>query len=344
MMGDPEEDSRPVYEHLTRLTTDRGLFEHARHDVPRPEHGYCVDDVARALVVTVREPDQTPALAMLTETYLTFLESAVAGDGRVHNRMDTAGGWSDRPGLGDWWGRAIGGLGYAVAHAADPFQRTRAAYAFARAASRRSDHGRASAFAAIGAAEVLRGSPDADSARRLLADALSVLPLRPSSDWEWPEARMRYANAALCEALIAGGDALGRRDLVDRGLELLLFLLAVETGPSGDLSVTGSGGRGPGQSGPLWDQQGIEPAAIAAACSAASAVDPGWVWTDGVRRAWAWFTGANDHGIPLYDATTGAGYDGLHSTGRNENRGAESTIAALNTLQLARAHWVTGRA
>jgi hypothetical protein len=41
-------------------------------------------------------------------------------------------------------------------------------------------------------------------------------------------------------------------------------------------------------------------------------------------------------GIELFDRSTGAGYDGLNAGGRNENRGAESTIAALTTWQLAR--------
>ena len=31
---------QPVFDHLERLTDDRGLFEHALHAVPRREHGY----------------------------------------------------------------------------------------------------------------------------------------------------------------------------------------------------------------------------------------------------------------------------------------------------------------
>jgi len=31
-----------------------GVFEHAEHDRVRTEHGYCVDDVARVLLVTAR--------------------------------------------------------------------------------------------------------------------------------------------------------------------------------------------------------------------------------------------------------------------------------------------------
>ena len=46
----------PPFRHLHRLTDHIGLLEHAEGIVPRHEHGYCVDDVARGLVVVCREP------------------------------------------------------------------------------------------------------------------------------------------------------------------------------------------------------------------------------------------------------------------------------------------------
>jgi hypothetical protein len=38
----------------------------------------------------------------------------------------------------------------------------------------------------------------------------------------------------------------------------------------------------------------------------------------------------------MFDPATGAGFDGLQRTGRNNNRGAESTLAMLHTAQHAR--------
>jgi hypothetical protein len=57
-------------------------------------------------------------------------------------------------------------------------------------------------------------------------------------------------------------------------------------------------------------------------------------WAALVRLAGDWFLGRNDAGIALYDAVTGGCCDGLHADGCNSNQGAESTIAALATLQL----------
>ncbi|MGH9009214.1 MAG: glycosyltransferase, partial [Acidimicrobiia bacterium] len=53
----------------------------------------------------------------------------------------------------------------------------------------------------------------------------------------------------------------------------------------------------------------------------------------GVNRAVAWFLGDNDTQVPMYDPQTGGGYDGLECDGRNDNQGAESTIALISTLQ-----------
>ena len=49
-----------------------------------------------------------------------------------------------------------------------------------------------------------------------------------------------------------------------------------------------------------------------------------------------WFLGVNDADTLMCDPTTGGGFDGLERFGRNENQGAESTLALLSTLQLAR--------
>ena len=50
----------------------------------------------------------------------------------------------------------------------------------------------------------------------------------------------------------------------------------------------------------------------------------------------AWFAGDNDAGAVMWDPSTGGGFDGLEAAGRNENQGAESTIAVVATHQLAR--------
>lgn len=330
------------FTHLSALTGMHGLFEHAEYLAPRAEHGYCTDDVARALTVVVRHQDRTPDLDRLTELYLAFVEDAVTPTGTVHNRLTVHGRWNDEPTTDDWWGRAIGGLGSAVRYGS-PAIADRALAAFLRAAQQRSVDVRASAFAAIGAADVLFVHPDLEAAGALLVDCLDRIPRPTAKHWGWAEPSLRYANAALCSALISGGAHLSEESTVQDGLSTLAALLLTETGPTGILSVTGTAGRYPGEVGPLWDQQPIEPAAISDACTRALHVTGDQRWAAGVQQAWAWFRGSNDAATPMYDPDRGAGNDGLERQGRNENCGAESTLAALSThqdiLALAAGRW-----
>ena len=52
----------PDFGHLLHMTDQRGTFEHALFTQPRPEHGYCSDDMARVLIVVAREPDHIPEM------------------------------------------------------------------------------------------------------------------------------------------------------------------------------------------------------------------------------------------------------------------------------------------
>ncbi len=321
------------FDHVRQLTDDIGIFEHADHSTPRRHLGYCLDDVARALVVVVREPQQTTALVELTRRYLDFVSSAQSEDGRCHNRLGLDRRWKDVPRVEDCWGRALWGLGTAAARSIDGEVRERAADRFALSARWRSGHRRTMAFAALGAAEVLSVIPDDTGARTLLASAAAAIGGRTgSAAWPWPESRLTYANATLPEALMAAGEYLHDARALDDGLALLDWLLDLETSGS-HLSVTPAGGWALGEVRPGFDQQPIEVAALADACARAFRLTGDRGWARGVERAVGWFLGDNDAGTPLYDPVTGGGYDGLHVDGRNANQGAESTLAAIATLQ-----------
>ena len=326
----------PVFAHLLRMTDHCAIFEHACLDEPRREHGYCTDDMARVLVVATREPNASGALKGLAGKAIRFLNEAQSFDGTCRNRMNAGGHWTDRPTTDDHWGRTIWGLGTAAAHSDVSLVRRLAVIQFERAAKARSPHARASAYAAIGAAEILVFEPGHVAALRLLADYAAKIG-QPTRDdqWPWPEPRLTYANAVLAEAMIATGVALDDQALRERGLDSLEWLLDQETA-GGHLSPTPVGGRGPGDTRPGFDQQPIEAASLAEACARAATVDTRPIWPEGIQSAAAWFQGANDLGLMMWDPLTGGGFDGLHEDRVNLNQGAESTLAVISTLQLAR--------
>src|SRR4051812_28751850 len=326
---------RPRFDHLLRLTDRRGTFEQARLTDPRPEHGYCTDDMARVLVVATREPNSGGEVNGLARVAVQFLNEAQSFAGPCRNRMDSKGHWQDEPSLQDCWGRCIWALGTAAAHSDVSLVRRLAVIQFERAAKVRSPSPRAMAFAALGAAELLSVEPGHQAARELLADyADTVAEPNGSPSWPWPEPRLTYANAVLAEAMIAAGVALDDSRLRYRGLDLLRWLVEYET-TGGHLSPTPSAGRGPDDLRPAFDQRPIEVSTLADACARAAATDPGSVWPNGVLAAAAWFMGANDAGRLMWDPATGGGFDGLRADGVDRNQGAASTLAVLTTMQHA---------
>jgi hypothetical protein len=324
------------FDHLSRMSTEVGLFEHALFKEPRRDHGYCVDDVARGLILTSRQPEPSFEVTRLTGTYLRFLGAAQDGGGRFRNRRREDGSWADEAGTDDHWGRALWGLGTAAAASTDASVREFALVHASIGLQVRSPSVRATAYAAIGAFEVLRALPGDPGARALLGSARAALSDPGSGpSWPWPERRLCYANALLPEALLVIGAALADEAALDRGLSLLGWLLELQTRDC-HLSMVPTAGWQLGEPQPGFDQQPIEVSALAEACTRALDLTGEDVWKRGLDLCVAWFLGSNDAGLAMYDPASGGAFDGLHAAGVNHNQGAESTLAALTTFQLAR--------
>lgn len=336
-----ETEERSTLRHLSRMTDDRGIFEHALGSHPRFTHGYCTDDNARLLVVTSRDRDGSLDAAILSRVAARFLIDSISSDGQVHNRMSFERMWIDAPSVEDCWGRCLWGLGTAVALADDYEVRNRCYEAFELASRARSPYLRSMCFAAIGAAEVLSVDPANLDAFELLADVAAMISTYPVTNggWPWPENRLRYANGLIPEVMIACGRLLGDDKLLRRGLGLLEWLVDIETGNE-RLSVTPAGGRGPGELGPAFDQQPIEVAAIADAAARAGSVSGDMQWDQVLSMASSWFLGNNDSEVSMIDPDSGGGYDGLEDGSVNLNQGAESTLAMISTLQHRELLWV----
>ena len=323
------------FDHIERMSDRYGLYEHAALTVRRREHGYCTDDNARLLVVATRDGGDERA-QHLSRRALAFVLDAQTRDGSIRNRMDRSGRWTDTASTEDCWGRAMWGLGVTATAHADPDVRRQALRGFDRGVGHRSQSSRTMAFAALGASDVLYADTDHVSARALLLHTLAIVGPLGDASWRWPEPRLRYANAALAEAVIAAGAATGDIGALDKGLAMLAWLLDQET-RDGHLSVTGSAGRGRHDAvGPQFDQQPIEVSSMADACWRAYTVTEDRAWLHGVELAAAWFAGSNDVGLVMYDRASGGGYDGLHESAVNRNQGAESTLAFISTMQRAR--------
>lgn len=316
------------YDHLLTLATPQGVYEHCSGQTPLPHHGYCVDDVARALIVIARDPSPPPEVARVADTCLDFLSAAQQVDGAIINRQSVDGVWTGEPDVGDHWGRALWAWGTVVGRSSDLDQIERSVGAFRLSSGTRSPFLRSMAHAALGAAEYLRRFPTSTSALDLLADARNLLLRRRDSRIPWPESRLTYANAVIPHAVIAAGLHLNELDTLEQGLDMLEWLTQLQT-PEGHLSPIGNVGWSPGDPVPLFDQQPLEVSHLIDAWMMAFDATSDSQWLEWARLGTLWFYGVNDLGVWMHDPRTGAGFDGLTPTGPNPNCGAESTLAYL---------------
>lgn len=328
--------------HLNIMTDDTGMLQHASFSIPNREHGYCLDDNARALIVAGRyyQLRKDDSILASLKKYLSFTMNAFnKKSGRFRNFMSYDRQWLEENGSEDAHGRALWGLGVVIQTAPDESIRDLSCRLFVNAVGCVDDFKspRAWAFALIGIYNYLNvygGDADIKKIRAALADKL-YRPFREnaSDDWLWPEDILTYANAVLPHALILTGHSQSDMEMLDSGLQSLQWLLKQQTHKNGHITVVGNKGwmRRNGERA-HFDQQPVEVMALLEACVEAFRVTSDKSWLREARRCFDWFMGKNDLSIPVFDFKTGGCHDSLHPNGVSENIGAESTLAWLISL------------
>jgi glycosyltransferase involved in cell wall biosynthesis len=326
--------------HFLSLCDDTGILQHAVHSVPDRAHGYCVDDNARALLLSsalANSGDMQPLSEIDTTAFAAFIQHAWNSDTRrFRNFMGYDRRWLEKSGSEDSHGRTLWALGECARTDRDPSRRKWAAALFKTALPvvETFSSPRAWAFALLGLdAYCALETRDvfASGMRKLLADRLMTLFIASQrEDWLWFEDVLAYDNARLSQALIQTGLATHTPAYVETGLRSLHWLMSVQTTSSGCFRPVGSESFGRIREMPnAFDQQPVEAWAAISACLAAHRADGGEEWSLGASRAFEWFLGKNDLQTALVDPVTGSCSDGLHPDRANENKGAESVLSYL---------------
>lgn len=320
---------RPTLAPLHARFNNVGIVEHSNGYRPDPSSGHCTDDAGRALALAALLSGDEFADEVAIRCLHQLTVSRRPPDG-LHLRLDADGRPTDDPSSDDATARAIWGLAMAATRMRSQGIRSFALHELERLGSFRSPFPRAAAHAVLGAAELLTFDRTSVVGLRLLLENLGSIP-RPVPDpiWPWPEERLTYSNALLCEALLAAGVVLDQRQTIIDGLDLLAWLVDLER-VEDHFSFTPTTGRGPGDPGG-FDQQPIEAWSTATACARAWTIDRDPSWTEAIEQAAAWFAGDNDGSTVMWDPATGGSFDGLTVDGPNRNQGAESTIALIGT-------------
>lgn len=327
-------------DHVVRMSDGTGIFQHAVFNVPNFHEGYCVDDNARALILCIllSEQEHIPTnqnLERYTSVYLAFLAAALDYEsGRFRNFMSHGRQWLEDAGSEDSHGRSLWATGLGASRAPNE--------GFRKLSSQLFEVGlpvvnsftspRSWAFTILGIHEFLSVHENHGQANEMARDMVRRLielwSAHHDESWPWFELSVTYENARICQALIVSGQRYNDPEALEIGLKSLRWLVSIQTTQTGCFRPIGNHGFYQ-QNGNRadFDQQPVEAQAMIAACNEAFRVtqDPKWLVES--KRAFEWFLGRNDLGLPLYDFVTGACSDGLHADRLSKNQGAESTLA-----------------
>jgi len=331
--------------HLEAISDDVAIMQHSFGSTSDPNHGYCTDDVARALQVDLLHRHELgwPVVADSAWRGLRFLIAAFdPHTQRFRNFRLIGGDWVDGIGSEDAHGRAMHALGDSIAAAPETAFVDAASALFERGLPAADNLGalRAIASVALGCDAAIRGGQRGQAVLTLgiLSDRLaSAFEIRRGTGWPWPEPLLTYENALPVRALIVAGQHRADPAMTDLGLSVLGWLVSNQTAPDGHFSPIGNGWWAPGGTKSRFDQQPIEATSLMLAAEAAYGATGDPRYRTMMDRAYGWFLGRNDLGIRVADPARGASYDGLTPRGVNLNQGAESTLMWLTALEHLRA-------
>lgn len=329
-------------DHVVRMSDSTGIYQHAIFNVPNFHEGYCTDDNARAFILCnlLEEAGGQPSdhnLDALATSYLAFLAAALNYEtGLFRNFMSHGRQWLEEAGSEDSHGRALWAVGTGAGRSHNEGHRRLSTQLFLKGltAVMNFTSPRAWTFTLLGIHEYLRNCPDDPKVnvkamcQLLTARLVNLWNEYATENWPWFEPGATYDNARICQALILSGQVMANPEALEIGLKSLSWLVSIQRTQAGHFRPIGSNGfyqRDGARAD--FDQQPVEAQAMVCACHEAFRATQDSMWRREAKRAFEWFLGRNDLGLPLYDSSTGGCSDGLHADRVNENQGAESTLA-----------------
>jgi hypothetical protein len=151
--------------------------------------------------------------------------------------------------------------------------------------------------------------------------------------WRWFEPILTYDNGVIPQALWLAARHLNNPQWYEIAQESADFLFE-KTTRQGRISLVGNEGwqQKGAEEKAHFDQQPIDACRLVELAKVAYRLTKKPEYLRRMQRAFDWFMGDNDVGVPLYDPTTGGCFDGLQPDGVSQNQGAESSLSYLTAL------------
>jgi glycosyltransferase involved in cell wall biosynthesis len=335
--------------HIKRMTTEFGMIQFSKIDVPDIDSGYTIDDNARALITLIKHYEITKdeEYLNLIEIYLNFICFCQQKDGTFLNYVDESEQFMDRntdENLEDSNGRAIWALGefIALGKLFDHHLVEKAESAIYRSIPIIQNYRspRAIAFCIKGLCK-LNSDKDIRELKQLIGeladDLVSKYKQVASEDWLWFEDYLTYANSVLPEALLEAYLATGCENYKEVAVSSFHFLLNIIFPENQIKVISNQGWHMKGETPNTFGEQAIDVAYTILALSLFYDTLDENHYLDKLQKAFNWFLGENHLRQIIYNPATGGCYDGLEEMQTNLNQGAESTLSyALSRLAITK--------
>lgn len=323
--------------HLIRMSDSTGILQHARSCIPYFKTGYCLDDNARALILSLAAWNKTKDLKLieLMSVYLSYIVFMQQKDGSFKNyltyeRTAFVDDLSD-----DAFGRAFWALGYLVRYAPNDSMFQLGHEMFSNSVNQLDllRYARGFANGIFGLYHYIKRFPDQERYQILLenlADRLCDQYFKFRNEkWCWFEDLITYDNGLLPASLYNAYEISGKEKFLQVAEESRLFLES-KCFRNDWLSLVGNRKWLRMDSNfDLFAQQPVDALAMVIMYDSAIRATNNNSLINKLTKSFNWFYGANDLDISVYDTKSKGCNDGIEEFNINRNQGAESMISYL---------------
>ncbi|MFD2555043.1 hypothetical protein [Sphingobacterium tabacisoli] len=321
--------------HIRRMTNPVSIVQHATYSIPNYKHGYCLDDTARALLLTTLAVQVYPSekYKNLAYTYLAYIQYMQRDCGRFRNLLSFDHQFLDEYGTEDSYGRTVWALGHFLRYNREPELVFLAEEMLQRALPHcvTLKSVRAVSYTLLGLQHYYASNRSDDKILPYIKQLSYYLADEyqgsHSPDWNWYEQVLAYDNAIIPLAVLRSGVLLRQESLLTIGQQTAEFLdsLIFE---KGYLSTIGNENwyvRGGKRS--TFAQQPIEVPSSILLYKELFGLSGDNHYKQRMIQCLHWYFGKNELGLTLYDPLTKGCCDGLERFGLNLNQGAESSLS-----------------
>ena len=332
-------------DHIKKLTTEMGMIQFSIINQPDINSGFTLDDNARALVALCQHFELSQDFEDLEAitTYLNFIKSCqIQEEGYFLNYINETGNFTEQnfeTNLADSNGRAIWALGYLISLSDILPEKlvnlAKEIIGNALLNIHKIHSTRAMAFVIKGLYYSNLTDPSEQNSytiKYLANRLLQMYKHESSSDWNWYESYLTYANSILPEAMLCAYLATGEliyKEVAQSTFNFLLDKIFTETKISVISNKTWLQKGHKKDVNEIGGEQAIDVAYSILALNKFYNAFGDENYKQKMHLAFTWFLGNNHLNQIVYNPCTGGCYDGLEDVYMNLNQGAESTVSYL---------------